>query len=82
MKNKKISNTLLGGLAALAFLLILGLVGTEDFKSELLTQVRYCDNVAAGIWPDYNNTAQYCDETFANLQTYFPKYARGLDHAY
>ena len=44
-----ISKTILGALAALIFLAIIGWAGNEDFKAEVLSQVRYCDNVRAGI---------------------------------
>ena len=38
----------------LVFILILGLVGNEDFKDEVRSQVMHCELVAAGQRPDYN----------------------------
>ena len=71
-----ISKTIWGALGALAFLALLGWAGNEDFKSEVLSQVRYCDNVRAGIWPDYDNTAQYCEQTYQTLAELFPAYSQ------
>lgn len=55
------------GLGFLAFLLVLGLVGNEDYEYEVRSQVNYCQMVEAGIWPDYNETYQYCDKAYNAL---------------
>lgn len=34
----------------------LGVVGNMDFKDEVREQIAYCENVKAGVWPDYNGT--------------------------
>ena len=51
----------------IAFILILGLVGKEDFKDEVRSQVMHCELVAAGQRPDYNNTFQYCAKAYEAL---------------
>tara|TARA_R110000803_G_scaffold71299_1_gene134464 strand:- start:5916 stop:6119 length:204 start_codon:yes stop_codon:yes gene_type:complete len=51
----------------LVFILILGLVGNEDFKDEVRAQARYCEMVEADLWPDYNNTFQYCAKAYEAL---------------
>ena len=39
----------------------------EDYKDEVRSQVNYCQMVEAGIWPDYNDTYQYCDKAYNAL---------------
>jgi hypothetical protein len=34
----------------------------------------YCDNVAAGVWPDYDGTAEHCPETYATAAEHLPDY--------
>ena len=77
-----IKNIIWGALGALAFLAILGLVGADDFRHEILQQVTYCDNVAAGVWPDYKNESQYCGEAYAALAEHWPEYSGGLKNVY
>jgi len=55
------------GLGGLTFLVVLGIVGNEDFKDEVRAQVHYCESVAAGYIPDYDNTFQYCDKAYEAL---------------
>lgn len=55
------------GLGFLTFLLVLGLVGNEDYEYEVRSQVNYCQMVETGIWPDYNDTYQYCDKAYNAL---------------
>lgn len=64
------------GLAILgaAFLVALGFVGRLDFEDELRAAVLYCDNVAAGVWPDYDGTAKHCPETYATAAEHLPDY--------
>lgn len=45
-----------GLLIALAVLLAFGIVGNMDYEDEVREQVAYCENVKAGMWPDYNGT--------------------------
>ena len=42
----------------LALLVLLALVGENDYEDALLQQQEYCQNVASGIWPDYNGNAK------------------------
>ena len=58
-------NIVCGGLAALGFLVVLGLVGGDDYRHEVIEQVHYCDMVEQGHWPDYDQTAQYCGQARA-----------------
>lgn len=52
---------IIGTLAALALLAALGLAGEMDMQDEQRQLVEYCDNVTAGVWPDYQgNAAQVC----------------------
>lgn len=39
-------------LGLLAFMLVLGLVGSMDYEDEQAQQALYCDNVKSGVWPD------------------------------
>ena len=61
-------------LTGAAFLAVLGAVGSMDYADELRAAVHYCDMVAAGSWPDYDNVAQYCPETYATAAEHFPDY--------
>lgn len=47
-----------------AFLLLLfGIVGHFDAEDEEAQAVLYCENVKAGIWPDYEGTyKKYCKD--------------------
>lgn len=40
--------------AAIALFLALLIVGTEDYKEAAREQIAYCENVRAGLWPDYD----------------------------
>lgn len=33
---------------------LLGIAGKMDFEDEARSQKLYCDNVASGIWPNYD----------------------------
>lgn len=43
-------------LIAVAVVAAFGIVGSMDYKDEVREQVTYCENVKAGLWPDYNGT--------------------------
>lgn len=46
-----------------ALLLLIGLVGTMDYQDEIAEENAYCQNVAEGIWPDYNGTYdRWCED--------------------
>lgn len=45
-----------GLLIAAAVFVIVGLVGRMDFEDEVREQIAYCENVKAGVWPDYDGT--------------------------
>ena len=68
MRGGRAMNSLIAILAGVAFFALLGWVGNEDFKDEVRAQVRYCEMVEADVWPDYNNTFQYCDKAYAALR--------------
>ncbi len=58
------TKTYLQILAAAAICAALSWVGDQDYQQELDQQARYCKNVAAGIWPDYNHNArEICSNT-------------------
>lgn len=44
-------------LSIVAVIVVLGLIGEQDYQSEQLEQQTYCDHVEAGIWPDYRGIA-------------------------
>lgn len=44
-------------LSIVAIVVVLGLVGEQDYQDEQLEQHTYCDQVEAGIWPDYKGIA-------------------------
>lgn len=41
-------------LAVLAVIVAIGIVGNMDYKDEVRQQIAYCENVKAGVWPDYD----------------------------
>ena len=43
-------------LIAIAVFVAVGLVGRMDFEDEVRQQIAYCENVKAGVWPDYDGT--------------------------
>lgn len=43
-------------LIAIAVFVAVGLVGRMDFEDEVREQIAYCENVKAGVWPDYDGT--------------------------
>lgn len=61
-------------LVGAVFIIALGMVGRADFNDELRAAVLYCDNVAAGVWPDYDGTAEHCPETYATAAEHLPDY--------
>ena len=57
-----------------AFLAVLGMVGNADFNDELRAAVHYCDMVNAGAWPDYDNVAHHCADTYQTAADHFEDY--------
>jgi hypothetical protein len=52
-------------LIAIAVFLAVGLVGRMDFEDEVREQIAYCENVKAGLWPDYEGTyAKVCEAEY------------------
>ena len=50
--------------AILAFFAAFGLVGGMDYEDEKAQAALYCDNVASGVWPDYEGTyVSECEKT-------------------
>jgi len=37
-------------------LFTMGMVGNMDYQDEVAEANAYCQNVAEGVWPDYNGT--------------------------
>jgi hypothetical protein len=71
--NKIIILPVLGTLAALA-----ALGGYGDYMAELESAVFYCDMIAAGHWPDYDNVASYCPDTYQQAAVYLTEFKRGF----
>jgi hypothetical protein len=71
--NKIIILPVLGTVAALA-----ALGGYGDYMAELESAVFYCDMVAAGHWPDFDNVASYCPETYHQAAAYLTEIKRGF----
>lgn len=46
---------------ALSYLIVFGLIGSEDLKEELDQAKQYCDMVQAGAWPAYDKSIN-CDK--------------------
>lgn len=42
--------------AIAAVVVLLGAVGQMDYEDAVAEQLQYCENVKAGIWPDYNKS--------------------------
>lgn len=68
--NKNAKNWLI----ALAVVVIVGVVGNMDFQDEVREQLSYCENVKAGVWPDYDGT--YKTECTAEKLEEFKKILR------
>ena len=60
-------------LTGAVFIIALGLVGRADMNDEIAEAVYYCDMVADGYWPDYNNTASECHKAYAAADLYLPE---------
>ena len=58
-------NAIKAGAAVVAVVLLAGIAGRADYEDEVREAVRYCENVRAGIWPDYENTARHCPAVMA-----------------
>lgn len=44
-------------------LFVMGLVGNMDYQDEVAEANAYCQNVAEGVWPDYNGTYdRWCED--------------------
>jgi hypothetical protein len=53
-----------------AVILAVGIVGHYDYEDEQAAEALYCDNVKAGIWPDYEGTyKKYCPKIFKERLT-------------
>lgn len=50
--NKNAKNWLI----ALAVVVVIGVVGNMDYEDTVREQLSYCENVKAGVWPDYDST--------------------------
>ncbi len=58
-------NTFKAGAVVVAVLLLAGIAGRFDYEDEVRQSVIYCENVRAGIWPDYEGTAKHCPAVMA-----------------
>lgn len=64
MEAHKITRISIRFLAAIAALIILGVLGRLDFQAEQRDLARYCEMVAAGYWPAYEGR-EGCESTEA-----------------
>lgn len=58
-------NTFKAGAVVAVVLLLAGIAGRFDYHDEIRQAVAYCENVRAGIWPDYEGTAKHCPAVMA-----------------
>ena len=65
-------------LVGAVFIIALAVVGRLDFNDQLRSAVGYCDDVTAGLFPDYNNTAQFCPDTYQKARAYLADYSGGF----
>ena len=49
-------------IAFLAFITVLGFVGSMDYEDAVAEDEHYTDMVCAGHWPDYDNRNPDCEE--------------------
>lgn len=50
--------------AVLALFAAFGFVGAMDYEDAKAEEALYCDNVKAGVWPDYEGTyVSQCEAT-------------------
>lgn len=45
-------------LGCVVVVVALGVVGEQDYQEQKRQEREYCENVASGIWPDYNGNAR------------------------
>jgi len=65
----KLANFKIAAIVAL-FLLLFGLVGHWDYEDAEAQSILYCENVKAGIWPDYEGTyKKFCKKSSAQRLT-------------
>lgn len=60
------------------FIIALAIVGRLDFNDQLRSAVLYCDDVTAGLFPDYKNTAHHCPDTYQKARAYLADYSGGF----
>lgn len=59
----KLANFKIAAIVTL-LLLLFGIVGHFDAEEEEAQSILYCENVKAGIWPDYEGTyKKYCKKS-------------------
>jgi len=52
-------------LGIVAFIVAFAWAGHSDYQDALQAAILYCDNVEAGIWPDFDKSYQYCESNRA-----------------
>ena len=61
---------LIVGAIVVAFIVAFGFAGHSDYQDQLREAILYCDNVEAGIWPDFDKSYQYCESNRAQAVLY------------
>lgn len=61
-------NAIKAGAAVVAVVLLAGIAGRFDYHDDIRQAVIYCENVRAGIWPDYDGTAKHCPAVMAEAR--------------
>lgn len=60
MKTYKTKNDVKIILSMIALIFLVSIVGKMDFEDEQMAFTQYCDDVSAGIYPDYKKQLNYC----------------------
>lgn len=62
-----VGRILMFGLLLSLIIIIFATVGQMDYEDEVRDTAHYCDMVAEGTWPDYNNIYDQCDKAYNAL---------------
>jgi hypothetical protein len=62
-----VGRILIACLLPLLVIIIFTITGQMDYEDEVRESVHYCNMVADGIWPDYNNLYDQCDKAYNAL---------------
>tara|TARA_R110002074_G_scaffold212902_2_gene382398 strand:- start:1749 stop:2036 length:288 start_codon:yes stop_codon:yes gene_type:complete len=63
-----VGRILMFGLLLSLIIILFGIVGQMSYEDEVREHAHYCDMVAEGTWPDYDNLYDQCDLAYNNLK--------------